>query len=358
MKIWQWYFLKELFKVFFFFLFAFFFLYAVLDYSMHMDDFFKNKHLQIGELLRYYLHHFLKRADFLLPLAALVASIKVLTQLNSSRQWMALQVAGLRTRTLLKPFFLLALLTALFNYANFQYLLPKALSSIETFDAEHFKHSHRAKQKELIQILYLHDNSKLLYQSYDAEKDALFDVLWIRSPSDIWRMKYLNANPADPKAQYVDHLAVSNQGFLEKVESFDARSFPDLKWHPRMKGRVLIPFENYSLKQLASLLVHNDKTTPFEIPKIQSHLYFKIAIPLLSFLVVLGVSPYCIVFSRNQNPFYLYAVGLFGLFAIYTILDTSVILGEHAVLSPLIALFGPLLTLGTFLTYKYIRRTT
>ncbi|MBS0615953.1 MAG: LptF/LptG family permease [Verrucomicrobia bacterium] len=356
MKIWQRYFLKELFKVFIFFLFAFFFLYAILDYSMHMDDFFKDKHLQIGQLLHYYLQHFLKRADFLLPLAALIASVKVLTHFNTSRQWMALQVAGLRTGSLMKPFFYLALLCALFNFANFQYFLPRALSTIESFDAEHFKHSHRAKQKELIQILHLRDNSKLLYQSYDAEKDALFDVLWVRSPQEIWRMKYLNANPGDPKAQYVDHLIVGREGFLEKTESFDTYAFPDLKWHPRMKNRVFIPFENYSLKQLYTLL-KSEKTTPFEIPKIQSHLYFKIAIPLLSFLVILAVAPYCIVFSRHQNPFYIYALGLFGLFAVYTILDTSVILGEHAVLSPLIALFGPLLFLGTLFTYQYVRKT-
>ncbi len=357
MKIWQRYFLKELFKIFAFFLCAFFFLYAVLDYSTHMNDFFKEKDFQMGQLLRYYLHHFLKRADFLLPLAALVACIKVLTQFNTSRQWMALQAAGLRTRTLLKPFFFLALLCALFNYANFQYFLPTALSSIESFDAEHFKHSHRAKQKELMQILHLRDNSKLLYQSYDAEKDALFDVLWVRSPADVWRMKYLNANPANPQAQYVDHLALNKDGFLEKVESFDAQTFPDLKWHPRMKGRVFIPFENYSLKALYNLL-HNDKTTPFEVPKIQSNLYFKLAIPLLSFLVILGAAPYCIVFSRQQNPFYLYALGLFGLFAVYTILDTSVILGEHSVLSPLAALFGPLAFLASLFTLQYFRKTT
>ena len=101
MKKWQSYFYKEIAKVFFFFLFGFFFLYSVIEYSTHMDDFFKNSSLNINAVVLYYVNHFLKRLDFLVPMALLLSTIKVLTTLNARNEWTVFQVAGLSTRTLL-----------------------------------------------------------------------------------------------------------------------------------------------------------------------------------------------------------------------------------------------------------------
>jgi len=357
MKLWERYFFREIFKVFFFFLFAFFFLYAILEYSIHMDDFFKDNQFQFLELLTYYSNQFIKRADLLLPLALLIASIKVLSTLNTKREWMVLQVAGIKNRRLLRPFFTVALLSCLFNLVNFEFFLPGALAQIDEFHATHFKHSHRAQRKELIHLLSLKDNSKLIYQSYDAAKDALFDVLWIRSADDIWRMKFLSADPAQPVAQYVDHLIRNSEGFLEKSESHDLYRLNDLKWRPSMTGKSFIPFENRSLKELFHLAFHSTTTTSYEYPKIITQLCFKCAIPLLAFVVICAVAPACLAFSRQLNLFLIYALGLFGLLACYMIMDSMVTLGENSIISPLIAVFAPLTILGTLCTWKYLRQT-
>lgn len=353
MYLWERYFLKELFKFFSFFLLSFFFLYSLLDFSMHMDDFFKEHHLQMGELLRFYLSHFLKRVDLLLPLALLVSSIKVLTSLNIRREWMALQVAGLSTRKLLRPFLFMAGICALFNWVNFEYFLPSALNQMDEFHATHFKSSHRAKRKELIHLLTLKDRSKLLYQSYDAEKKALFDVLWIRSPDDIWRIKFLDADPAHPEGQYVDHIVRKKDGFLEKKESFDTLYLTELKWNPKQAGKSFIPFENRSLKELVKLGLQSTHTTPYEIPKILTQLCFKILIPLLSFFVIWLAAPFCIGFSRFFNPFFIYAWGVFALLAFYMLIDSSSILGAQNIISPWVALFTPFIVIGTFSFFKY-----
>jgi lipopolysaccharide export system permease protein len=353
MTLWRRYFFYEICKVFTFFLVAFFFLYALLDFSMHMDDFFKDSHLQVVQICSYYGCHFLKRADFLLPLSLLVATIKVLTTFNHRREWMVLQVAGLSTKTLLTPFFVVAALCATFNYANFEFFLPKALLNMETFHATHFKSSHRAKRKELIHLLTLKDNSKLVYQSYSPEKDAFFDVLWVRSPDDIWRMKFLSANPDTPTAQYVDHLTRSPEGFLAKTESYETFSFSDLKWRPSMTGKSFIPFESRSLKEL--LRFKKQTATPYEIPKIMTQICYKCAVPLLSLFVVLTVSPFCLRFSRQQNLFFIYALGIFGLLSLYTLLDATVVLGEYAVLSPVVAIFAPLLLVTIPFIWKFVK---
>lgn len=357
MKLWQRYLFSEIFKVFFFFLFTFFFLYSILEYSTHMDDFFNESKFQFAEVLIYYWNHFLKRADLLLPLALLISTIKVLTALNSRREWTVLQVAGLKTRQLLKPFFAVALLSCLFNFLNFEFLLPKALSQIDQFRAAHFKHSHRAQREKLLHLLLLKDNSKLIYQFYDSSKDALFDVLWIRSPDDLWRMKFLSSNPTQPTAQYVDHLIRNEEGFLEKAESYDIYHFKELTWSPSMTGKSFIPFENRSIKELYTLAFHTQTTTSYEFPKIVTQLCFKCTIPFIAFIVILATAPACLKFSRQFNFFLIYAISLFGLLSCYMIMDALVTLGENNVISPLIATFTPLVLLGTFFTWKFSRET-
>jgi len=67
MKQWKLYFYREISKVFFFFLFGFFFLYSIIEYSTHMDDFFKTPNANAYSIALYYVNQFLKRLDFLSP---------------------------------------------------------------------------------------------------------------------------------------------------------------------------------------------------------------------------------------------------------------------------------------------------
>ncbi len=356
-KLWEKYFFLETLKVFFFVLFSFFFLYSILDYATHMEDFVKKETLQFKDLTLFYLNHFLKRADLLLPLALLVATIKVLISLNSKHEWMVLQVAGVRTRRLLRPFFVVAFMCALFNWVNFQYLLPSSLTAIEEFHIKNFQHSHRAQRQELMHIFKLKDHSKLLYQSYNAQKNAFFDVLWIRSVDDIWRIKFLNADPAKPIGSYVDHLTRNKQGFLEKTDSYEHCLLPDLKWDAKILENGLVPFENLSLKALWKQLMQKTAATQYEIPQILTQFLFKLQAPLLSFLVVLAVIPWCIVFSRSLNAFIIYAASLFGLLAFYMLLDAMVILGEHNVIAPIIAISLPFVICGLIFSRNFLRKT-
>ncbi len=355
LPLWWTYFFKEVTKVFFFFLLSFFFLYSLLDYATHMEDFFHNNTLQIKDILLFYGCHFLKRADLLLPLALMVATIKTLTTFNVRREWMALQVAGLPRKKLIRPFLVLALLCSLFNWISFQSLLPYALNQMDEFRMSHFKGSHRAKQRELIHLLSLKDRSKLLYQTYDTEKKELFDVLWIRSQDDIWRMKFLDGDPTHPEGRYVDHLVRNKEGFLEKKDSFDRFYFLELKWNPKMLGQSQIPFENRSFKELFRLAIHSALVTPYEIPKITTQICFKLAIPLLSPLALLSIIPLCVHFSRRFNPFFIYAIGIFGTLSFYMLIDALTILGEQATLSPIIGIFTPFLISAILI--KFFRKT-
>jgi lipopolysaccharide export system permease protein len=354
-KIWERYFFRELLKVFFLFLFGFYFLYAVLDYSAHMQDFIKDRHIQFSDLCLYYLYQFIKRADLLLPLALLVSTIKVLCTFNARSELVAFQTAGLPLKTLLRPFFLLAAVCTLFNYVNFEFLAPKSLTFLDQFHDAHFKHSHRGKRKEPFHALYLKDGSKLVYQTYDATKDAFFDVLWIRSSDDIWRIKHLKADPNQPLAEHVDHLVRTKDGFFEKAESFDSQLLTQLKWQRDMTRNQFVPFENRSLSALYRLYFRKDSTSSYDGAQILTHFNFKLAMPLLSLLVVVACAPFCVRYSRKTSVFFIYALALFGFLAFFTLMDAAVILGENHVTSPLIAIFAPFALCSGAFIWKFAK---
>ena len=355
-KTWHRYFFREILKTFLFFLFSFFFIYSLIEYSMRMNDFFKDNHLQIAEVVMYYVNQFLKRLDFLLPMALLLSTIKVLTTFSTRNEWIVLQAAGLSTRKLLRPFFIVAVACSSLIYANFEYFLPTALRNIDDFRVNHFHKSHIAQRRELIHLVSLKDNSKLIYQSHDVDKHLLFDVLWIKGIDEIWRMKYLNDDPATPIAHFADHIVRNSSGFLEKADSHEQIFLRDLKWHPRMARKGLAPFEQRSLSELSRLLFDPTRP-PYEIPKIATALCFKIAIPLISPLLIIALSPFCLIFSRQRHFFFLYAIGLFSLFACYMLLDSLATLSENNVISAKMAIFLPLSLLGTFFSWRFYFKT-
>jgi lipopolysaccharide export system permease protein len=357
MKLWERYFFKEILKVFFFFLFSFFFLYSLIEYSMHMDDFFKNHHLQVQEVILYYVNQLLKRLDFLLPMALLLSTIKVLTTLSARNEWTVLQASGLSTRSLLRPFLIVACACSILTYLNFEYFHPSALRHIEDFRVSHFRGTRMAQRRELIHLIPLKDDSKLIYQSYNKEKNALFDVLWIKSIDDVWRIKYLNADPSNPTAEYVDHLVRNSSGYFEKQQSHTKLYLADLKWHPKMARKGLIPFDQRSISDLYRMRL-KPKLNPYEVPKISTALSFKTIVPLMSPLLVIATAPFCLGFSRNRHYFLLYALGLFGLFAFYMLLDSLTILSENSVIPPWTAVFAPLAVFGGFFTWRFFAKTS
>lgn len=352
-KLWERYIFLELVKVFVFFLFCFYFLFSLIDYTTHMQDFSFGGKLQLGALFSYYSFQFIKRATLLLPLALMIATIKVLAGMNSSKELVAMQACGLKLKTLLRPFFFLALLCTIFNWISAEKILPRALNSLDNFKANFYQQD--LSEDEPFHVLHLKDQSKLVYQSLHKESGQLIDVYWIRNVDDIWKMKTLLADPKNPVAQYVDHITRSKEGSLSKVESFDMCKLTGLKWEFFASKKGMIPLENRRASQLFKVLFHRHEITSRQASEVLTLFTYKMVIPLLAILVVISVVPYCIRYSRSLPMFLIYAVSLFGFISFFTLIDACVILGSHNTLHPLVALLCPFALCFGLFSFKFIK---
>jgi len=352
-KTWERYLFRELFKTFTFFLAAFYFLYVVIDYSAHMQDFLHGSSLSLSNLFLYYTFQFVKRADILLPLALIVASIRLLLSLNSHKELAAFQSAGMPWKKLLRPFYFIAfasmLIVALFN----EYALPTSLNHIDKFYDAHLRHSYRGNRSEPLQVIHLEDHSKLIYQYYDSAKEAFFDVIWICSPDEFWRIKYLEADPKKPVGEHVDHLVRNKEGYFEKKSSFDTLELKDLKWRSDLPRKGFIPFENRSISALYHMLKEDQKLSTYQSNELLTQILYKSAMPLLAPLALLCCSPFCVRHGRQLPHLLIYSLSIFGFVGFIALLDAAVILGENATVSPYLAIFFPFSLITLLFGWNY-----
>jgi lipopolysaccharide export system permease protein len=298
---------------------------------------------------------FIKRAELLIPLAVLIASIKQLLCMLGSGELVALQASGISLKKIARPFLLLCGLCTLFSYSSFEYFLPSSLNFLDRFRETHFKHAHRGSRTEPVHALYLKDGSRIIYQAEDREKNQFFDVFWIRSSDDIWRMQTLSCDPNRPLGTFVDHIQRDQRGNLIKTESFETHTFPLFKRQPDLAGKGYVPIENRKISELTHLLTGSKRATAVERPQILSHLLFKLVMPLFPFLSVIAIFPYCVRYSRMIPAFLIYALAIFCFIAFSTLIDAGVILGENNIISPFAAILGPFLICSMGFGWKFAK---
>ena len=351
--IWERYIFKELLKVFVFFLLCFFFLYVVILFSIQSFNFFEDGKIQILLMLKYYSFQFIKRTYLLTSLATLVAGVAVMCSMNNARELLALRASGVTLNTLLRPFFFLGVLCCTFNWICGETLLPKALNYIDL--VEHKKYLIDSNNKRPFKILYLKDNSKLIYQKYLPETHQYYDVIWIRSFNDIWKIKILNGDPKHPLAEYADHLVRDSSGLLKKAESFDRCVLKNLTWQAKLSKNGYVPMENRKISELFRVLFHFHEISKAQYAEVFSYFLYKISIPMISVLIIMGITPYCIRYSRELPQFIIFSLSLFIFFSFFTISQSMIIIGENRILHPALAILTPYVLSFALFSWKLFK---
>lgn len=351
-KIWQRYLFQEILTIFFLFLGCFYSLYALIDYSLHMQDFMQDAKVTFSHILFYYLFEFIKRADLLIPLAVLITTIKVLFALNTKGELVALRASGLSVKAILRPFLYLAGSLALFNYISNEWILPSSLSFVDRFQEQHWK---SASKENHLYTLSLPDQSTLVYRAQDPQKQLLTDVFWLRNADEIWRIKSLFYDPKQPTGFFVDQLKRSDKGYFEKAESFEKYPFALFGMDHLENCKTVISLENQKISTLFKKL-RQKSLSPYEYPAALSYFLLKMIMPLLSVLVVIAIAPFCINHRRSFPVFVTYALALFGFIAFFTLLDAAVILSKNETISAFYAILCPFFICFSLFSYRYFKR--
>lgn len=322
-------------KTFSFFLICLFVIFVIIDLSAHGVRFFSK--VGFRQIFLYYLNTFSANLELFLSLVFLLSCLRVLFDLTGHWESVALQMAGISKKKLLSPLFLFASLIALICIINCQWFAPHAGDS-----SDDFKTIYKAKKKAHEKKLYtvsLDDETEIIYHKFDKQKKELLDVFWVRSPIDIWHMKSFRIDQLD--GYFVDHLTRNNSKQFEKAESFEKRHFKELPWKDET---ILNRFTPYERRPLSTLFIQAC-SRPADARIIFSHLYYKLIAPLLPFIILIGISPIILSYTRSRPTFLITAVAILIFLGFKSVIDGMLILGENQVLPSYVAIFSPVLIL-------------
>ncbi len=351
--IWQRYFVRELVKVFVLVIGASYFVYMLIDYSTQAKAF---SALTFVQITSYYLFQLSKQAELLVPFALAIALIKVLSALNTRNELVALLSAGLSLKRLIRPFLLVAFVCSALLYCNFQFLQPYLYKSFDQFEKKVLKlGSHDIE----VGAIPLADGSKLLYHHVEAK--TLVDTYWVRSLDHIYHIKRLSFEEGGlPLGKGVSILKRDERGRISKAAYSDEKLLPDLLLSTETLGHAIRPPKAQSILELARHLPW--KETHLATSKMSDHdaatatvALYKLTIPLLSILVVLGAAPLCVRFGRSLPIYLIYCISLAALLVFFTLFNAGVILAKNQVVAPLWALLTPLLIVTPFIGWRYER---
>lgn len=334
MMIWKRYLIKLFLKTFFGVLLGFYLLYVLIDYTNQMGA-FRHQEIKITFLQwsQYYLFEFLHRADILIPFALLLATMRTLLSLNSRNELVALQCGGLSTKKLLQPFLAIGLICTMLLYINEEYFIPRSLAQVK-FLQQVKKNKPLKKHEFMIQSFMLDDGTFILYQTYEPFLDRFFDVYWVRSVDSIMKMRYLYPNAQPQFAEYMELLVRDPQGNIALSESAEKYILKDLVINKeKLRQAAAVP-ELQALTQLWESLPQMKTTLSPREAQIRTAFYQKMTLPLLSLIVVLFASPFCLRFNRNLSPFIFYAIGTFSFIAFYLFLDALAVLARRQLMDP------------------------
>jgi lipopolysaccharide export LptBFGC system permease protein LptF len=349
-KIWERKMFFNILQLSTFFLISIFIIIIIIDFSIHGAKLFAHAQISFSLILKYYINLLIIQLNLLLSFTFMLAMIKILSDMNIHHELTALRMAAISAKMLSRPFAIVAIIFTVTSYLNFQYLYSNALNFKDNFKEQFLKKT-TYKKKLLPNVIYLEDNTRLVYQKNNISKKELFDVYYIKSNSDIWHAKYLHINKSNAVGKYVDHLIRKND-FFEKDKSYLTYNFKDIKLDKN--AFLFIPLENRSIFTLFKQSF--SKTICLkEKNELLSYLNYKLAIPLTPILIIISLFPALITFSKNISIFYICAFAILGFVVFHTLMDSALILAENSTISPFIIIWLPIILTLFIFGKKYLK---
>lgn len=340
-------------KQFFLFTLLIFFTFCLIDFCTRVSD-FTDSNLGFGFTFTYYGCEFAKRAHFFIPICFALTILLQFIHLTKSKEIVALLSSGINYQKIIRPFWYLSIALGFLLLFNREFILPKSILFLENYRNDHVRAAKKAKNAgDEIFTLILKDDSKLIYQSYDDQKQRYFDLFWIVTPQRILRMKYLYKTESGYTAQFIDELTRNQLGVFQKKHSFKELKLSK-EW---LKGAHLdktLPIQTQELSKVAKGIYNKDYI--YSKDEIYTEILLVLIMSLSPLWLLLMQAPMIKNYSRHIPVLFYVATQLLFFFACATILDGLGVITQRSIASPWVLLFIPSITAGFFLIRRYRRQ--
>ncbi len=349
MKIWKQIIFFQAFKVLVFSCFIFFILYVMIDISTHFSQV---ANIGILPLIKYYACHFSKRFDFILNFSLLLGSLHCIHGMNVHHEMLALQIAGVRNKSLVKPLMYLSIFVTIIISCNYEWIYPQAMKNIENFETTHFKDlSKKSKKRTMpIRAVTLNDEQQLVYSHLDLVNNCLNDVYLLQSDDTLYHMKFLDLSP-QPVGRFVS-LFLREQSKWELSATKEIEFF---NFSLNVGDNDLFSWEIKPSSHLVKLQLSEQTRIRALNEFINAQIFFRLMKIFMPMLTLFAISPFAMTYKRNTSPLKLYTGAIFGYITCYIIIGALQILAENSLISSSLIFFVPMTFFCVLFLPRYIK---
>lgn len=324
--------------------FAFLFLYIIIDIFSNLGDMLKN-HPPPLKIVEYYLYATPLMFTQTSPIASLLATLFTVGALNQSNEIIAMRACGRSIFSIVKPFIFFGLILSLGIFLLSETILPKTIKMGKIIKDCYIDRSASGGDNKAIEKVAVYGfNNRLFFINKLYPKTNTIEGLTILEHDDKQNIK---TKIYAEKAVWRNNRWVFYQCFIyhlnenQRVKGeplYFGDTFFQIEETPQDLMRQNIPVENMNIKELSSYIGKlSQSNATAAINKIMVDLYQKTSFPFTSLIIILIGIPSSIVIRRRAVAFS--SIGLcIGIgFIFYVAFAVSIALGKTGALPPFAA---------------------
>lgn len=342
MKIIDKYMVRGFFGPFIWCLLLFIVMAVIIDIFSFIDNIVKFK-IPLESIAAFYIYYIPTIFIQVLPMAALLSTIYVLSQLNKNNEIVAMKSSGISLWRVLTPILLIGVLISMVTFIVNDRVIPISSKISDYIRREELEKQKRGEEGKIIEsvAVYGSGNRILFARNYDTEKKVLGDVIIHQHDKKESLVSKVTAQSGTWNGSgWVFHKVIiwkiDNAGrILGDPEFFENKEIP-IKERPSDFANREWRADYMSYRELKGY-IDNFRGTGTKIVKgLLVDLHYKISFSLISLIIILIGAPFALVTTRGGV---LIGIGMsvaLGLLY-YAFIAMSLAFGKAGLLPPIVA---------------------
>ncbi|MDO8535900.1 MAG: LptF/LptG family permease [Candidatus Omnitrophota bacterium] len=343
MKIIDKYIAKGFLSSFIWCLFVFVIMAVIIDIFSFIDDIVKYK-IPLQSVFAFYFYYIPTIFVQVMPMAALLSTIYMLSNLNKNNEIIAMKSSGVGLWRILTPLLVLGFLISVFTFIINDRVIPltsKVSQMIRREELEKYKSGD--KQIRIIEnvAVYGTGNRIVFATSYDTVEKKLSNIIIHEHDVGENLISKITAKNAiwtgtDWKFLKVIIYRVNNSGQILGPPTFYNEKIIPLKERPRDFANKELKAEFMSYRELLNY-IGNFRGSDMKITRnLLVDLHYKLAFPFISLIIIMVAAPFALLTMRGGVMVGIGMSIVIGLLY-YAIIAISLALGKSGSLPPFIA---------------------
>ncbi len=317
-------------------------MFVVIDSLNNLDEYIRHS-ASIGVIFSYYFTLLPALVVQMVPLAALVAILYILGDLNRHQEIIAMKASGISSFQILSPFLFMGILLSFGTLLVSENIVPQAsITSRAIFDGLILKGKKDMSERAIKNVtLYTSDNRMVYAREYEIHSQTLHDVIILENNPDQSLKSKMVAKTGEYKNNlWIFHDAmryqVNRRGDMLGDPVYSTTLTLELPEKPENFLKEASQVEFMSARQLKEYIENMKGTSKKLVRSLWVEFHYKLAFPFVSLMVMLIGAPLALRAKRGSAVMGI-GTSLIIVFTYYGLHSFLMAMGKGGHLPPFVA---------------------